>query len=167
MLAYVGPGLGAGAIAAVIGILAGFFLLILGFLWYPLQEAPSMDPQPEVTWMVLGLVSLPCALLTVFAVPRWKNHARLCWETAQQLLGDFSKARSDNERQALARDYGAKILGASFGLLISSSALLIALVLPWVAFAASNAQRVAWLTLLSTALVAGWLKASPPTNLRR
>ncbi len=38
MIAYVGPGLGAGAIAAVIGILAGFFLLVLGFLWYPFKK---------------------------------------------------------------------------------------------------------------------------------
>ena len=126
-----------------------------------------MDPQPEVTWLVLGLIALPGTILTFFLVPRWKNQARVCWGTAQQLSGDFSKARSDDERQALARNYGTKILGASIGLLISSSALLIAFVLPWVAFAASNAQRVAWLTLLSAALVAGWLKKSPPTNLRR
>lgn len=126
-----------------------------------------MDPQPEVTWLMLGLIALPGTFLTFFLVPRWKNQARVCWGTAQQLTGEFAKARSDDERQALARDYGTKILGASFGLLISSSALLIAFALPWIAFAASNAQRVAWLTLLSAALVAGWLKKSPPTNLRR
>lgn len=126
-----------------------------------------MDPQPEVTWLVLGALSLASTILTFFLVPRWKNQARVCWGTAQQLSGDFSKARSDDERQALARDYGTKIIGASFGLLISSSALLIAFVLPWVAFAASNAQRVAWLTLLSAALVAGWLRKSAPNNLRR
>ena len=32
------PEVGAGAIAAVIGILAGFFLLVLGFLWYPFKK---------------------------------------------------------------------------------------------------------------------------------
>lgn len=38
MIAYVGPGLGAGAIAAVIGILTGFLLLLLGFVWYPIKK---------------------------------------------------------------------------------------------------------------------------------
>jgi hypothetical protein len=38
LLAYVGPGMGAGAIAAVIGILAGFLLLVLGFIWYPFKK---------------------------------------------------------------------------------------------------------------------------------
>jgi hypothetical protein len=38
MVAYGGPGLSAVAIAAVIDILAGFFLLVLGFLWYPFKK---------------------------------------------------------------------------------------------------------------------------------
>lgn len=126
-----------------------------------------MDPQPEVTWLVLGALSLPSTILTFFLVPRWKNQARVCWETAQKLTGEFAKASSDDERQALARNYGTKILGASFGLLISSSAHLMAFVLPWIAFAASNTQRMAWLILLTAALVAGWLRKSPPNNLRR
>jgi hypothetical protein len=126
-----------------------------------------MDPRPEVTWWVLGLLCLPGTVLTVYWVPRWKNQARISWGTAQQLTADFSKARSDDERQALARSYGTKILRASFGLLISSSALLILFVLPWIAFTASNLQRAAWLSVLSLALVAGWLRKTPPKNLRR
>lgn len=38
ILGYVGPGLGAGAIAAVIGILSGFLLLAVGFVWYPVKK---------------------------------------------------------------------------------------------------------------------------------
>ena len=123
-----------------------------------------MDPQPEVTWMALGLVSLPCALITVFAVPRWKNQARASWETAQRLSADFPKARSDDEREALARSYGTKILRSSAGLFISSSALLVAVILPWIAFAASNLQRAAWLTVLSAGFLAGWIKKQSPTG---
>ena len=117
-----------------------------------------MDPQPEVTWMALGLVSLPCALITVFAVPRWKNQARASWETAQRISVDFPKARSDDERQALARSYGTKILRSSAGLFVSSSALLIAFILPWIAFTASNLQRAAWLTVLSASFLVGCFK---------
>jgi hypothetical protein len=89
-----------------------------------------MDLQPEVTWLVLGALSLPSTLLTFFFVPRWKNQARASWETAQRLSADFPKARSDAERQALARSYGTKILRSSAGLFVSSSALLIAFILP-------------------------------------
>ena len=123
-----------------------------------------MDPQPEVTWMVLGLLSLPCALLTVLAVPRWKNQVRASWETAQRLSVDFPKARSDDERQALARSYGTKILRSSAGLFVSSSALLIAFILPWIAFDASNLQRAAWLTVLSAGFLAGWFKRQFPKD---
>jgi hypothetical protein len=123
-----------------------------------------MDPQPEVTWLVLGALSLPSTLLTFFLVPRWKNQARASWETAQRLSEDFPKARSDNEREALARSYGTKILRSSAGLLISSSALLIAFILPWIAFAASNLQRAAWLTVLSAGFLAGWFKKQSPKD---
>ena len=37
-LAYIGPGLGSGAIAAVLGILGGVLLLLVGVLWYPLKR---------------------------------------------------------------------------------------------------------------------------------
>ena len=36
--AYIGPGLGAGAVAAVIGIAAGVLMLIVGVVWYPLKR---------------------------------------------------------------------------------------------------------------------------------
>ena len=121
-----------------------------------------MDPQPEVTWLVLGALSLPSTLLTFFLVPRWKNQARASWETAQRLSADFPKARSDDEREALARSYGAKILRSSAGLFVSSSALLIAFILPWIASAASNLQRAAWLTVLSAGFLAGWFKRQSP-----
>ena len=123
-----------------------------------------MDSQPEVTWMALGLVSLPSTLLTFFLVTRWKNQARASWDTAQRLSADFPKARSDDEREALARSYGTKILRSSAGLFVSSSALLIAFILPWIAFAASNLQRAAWLTVLSAGFLAGWFKKQSPTG---
>lgn len=37
-LAYIGPGLGAGAVAAVLAILAGLLMLLVGVLWYPLKR---------------------------------------------------------------------------------------------------------------------------------
>ena len=123
-----------------------------------------MAPQPEVTWLVLGALSLPSTLLTLFFVPRWKSQARAFWETAQRLSADFPKARSDDERQALARSYGTKILRSSAGLFVSSSALLIAFIIPWIAFAASNLQRAAWLTVLSAGFLAGWFKKQSPTG---
>jgi O-antigen/teichoic acid export membrane protein len=36
--AYLGPGLGAGAVAAVIGILASIFLALFAILWYPFKR---------------------------------------------------------------------------------------------------------------------------------
>jgi len=36
--AYVGPGMGAGAVAAVLGVLAGLLMLMVGVLWYPLKK---------------------------------------------------------------------------------------------------------------------------------
>ena len=123
-----------------------------------------MDPQPEVTWLVLVALSMPSTLLTFFLVPRWKNQARASWETAQRISADFPKARSDDEREALARSYGTKILRSSAGLFVSSSALLIAFILPWIAFAASNLQRAAWLTVLSAGFLAGWFKKQSPKD---
>jgi hypothetical protein len=37
-LAYVGPGLGLGAVGAILGILFSVFLAILGVFWYPLKR---------------------------------------------------------------------------------------------------------------------------------
>ena len=36
--AYIGPGLGAGAVGAVLGILAGVLMLVIGVVWYPLKR---------------------------------------------------------------------------------------------------------------------------------
>ena len=36
--AYIGPGLGGGALASVLGILAGLLLLVVGVVWYPLKR---------------------------------------------------------------------------------------------------------------------------------
>jgi len=36
--AYIGPGLGTGAIAAVFGVLASIFLAFLSILWYPFKR---------------------------------------------------------------------------------------------------------------------------------
>jgi hypothetical protein len=36
--AYIGPGLGSGAITAVLGILAGILMLIVGVFWYPFKR---------------------------------------------------------------------------------------------------------------------------------
>ncbi len=37
-LAYVGPGLGAGVVAVVVGILVALILLFIGIVWYPLRR---------------------------------------------------------------------------------------------------------------------------------
>lgn len=36
--AYVGPGLGVGIVATVLGILGGLLLLLVGAVWYPLKR---------------------------------------------------------------------------------------------------------------------------------
>ena len=36
--AYIGPGLGSGAVAAVLGILAGLMMLFVGVVWYPIKQ---------------------------------------------------------------------------------------------------------------------------------
>ena len=36
--AYVGPGVGAGTIAVVLGILSSIFLAFVGIIWYPLKR---------------------------------------------------------------------------------------------------------------------------------
>jgi hypothetical protein len=37
-LCYVGPGLDGGVVAAVLGILASFFLALFAIIWYPLKR---------------------------------------------------------------------------------------------------------------------------------
>ena len=36
--AYIGPGMGAGVVATVLGILAGILMLIVGVVWYPIKK---------------------------------------------------------------------------------------------------------------------------------
>jgi len=36
--AYIGPGVGAGAIAVVLGVIASIFLAFVAILWYPLKR---------------------------------------------------------------------------------------------------------------------------------
>ena len=36
--AYVGPGLGAGMLATIVGIFTGIGMLALGVIWYPLKK---------------------------------------------------------------------------------------------------------------------------------
>ena len=36
--AYVGPGLGAGMVAAVLGVAAGLLMLVVGIVWYPIKR---------------------------------------------------------------------------------------------------------------------------------
>ena len=36
--AYIGPGLGLGAIGGIIGVLASIFLVIFAVLWYPIKK---------------------------------------------------------------------------------------------------------------------------------
>jgi len=36
--AYIGPGLGMGAIGVVLGVIVSIFLAIIGILWYPLKR---------------------------------------------------------------------------------------------------------------------------------
>ena len=37
-VAYVGPGLGAGAVGAVLGVIAAIFLGLFAILWYPFKR---------------------------------------------------------------------------------------------------------------------------------
>lgn len=37
-LAYIGPGLGSGAVVAVLGTLAGLLMLVVGVVWYPIKR---------------------------------------------------------------------------------------------------------------------------------
>jgi hypothetical protein len=36
--AYIGPGLGTGVVATVLGVLAGLLMLLVGVIWYPLKR---------------------------------------------------------------------------------------------------------------------------------
>lgn len=49
--AYVGPGMGAGAIGVVFGLLASFFLALVAILWFPikrmLKKKKKSDAPPQ------------------------------------------------------------------------------------------------------------------------
>jgi hypothetical protein len=36
--AYIGPGLGSGAVVAVLGTVLGFLMLVVGVIWYPIKK---------------------------------------------------------------------------------------------------------------------------------
>lgn len=38
IFAYIGPGLGGGALAAIIGVIISFFLALFAILWYPFKK---------------------------------------------------------------------------------------------------------------------------------
>ena len=39
LFAYIGPGMGGGILAAILGIIAAFFLGLWGILYYPIKRA--------------------------------------------------------------------------------------------------------------------------------
>lgn len=45
--AYIGPGLGAGAIAAVFGVLAAIVMAFVAVLWYPIKRLVTKRKTPE------------------------------------------------------------------------------------------------------------------------
>ena len=46
--AYIGPGLGAGVIATVLGILSAFFLALFALVWYPIKRlARKFSKRPK------------------------------------------------------------------------------------------------------------------------
>ncbi|MCY1128670.1 hypothetical protein OU426_17570 [Frigidibacter sp. RF13] len=44
--AYIGPGVGAGAIGAVIGVIGAIFLAIFAVLWYPIKRMMKGKKKP-------------------------------------------------------------------------------------------------------------------------
>jgi hypothetical protein len=53
-MAYIGPGMGLGAITAVLGILAALVMAVIGLVWYPMKRmfkkrsvAVTADPAGE------------------------------------------------------------------------------------------------------------------------
>lgn len=45
--AYIGPGLGVGAIATIFGIMLGLLMLIVGLIWYPIKRVISRNKKSE------------------------------------------------------------------------------------------------------------------------
>ncbi|MEM1057661.1 MAG: hypothetical protein AAGK14_00290 [Verrucomicrobiota bacterium] len=48
-LAYIGPGLGAGAVATILGLIAAFFLGLFAILWYPIKRMIKGKKKPTET----------------------------------------------------------------------------------------------------------------------
>lgn len=46
--AYVGPGVGLSAIGSVLAFIGAVFLLIAGFLWYPIKRLLKRKPKDEI-----------------------------------------------------------------------------------------------------------------------
>ncbi|MCW8925682.1 MAG: hypothetical protein OQJ84_05440, partial [Xanthomonadales bacterium] len=46
--AYVGPGVGLSAIGSVLAFIGAVFLLIAGFLWYPVKRLLKRKPKNDV-----------------------------------------------------------------------------------------------------------------------
>lgn len=42
--AYIGPGMGTGVIAVVLGVLCAIFLALFAILWYPIKRLFKKDP---------------------------------------------------------------------------------------------------------------------------
>lgn len=47
--AYIGPGVGAGALGAVIGVIGAIFLAIFAVLWYPIKRMLKGKNKPVQT----------------------------------------------------------------------------------------------------------------------
>ena len=45
-LAYIGPGVGAGAFAAVVGVIGSIFLAIVGVVYYPIKRMLKRKKSP-------------------------------------------------------------------------------------------------------------------------
>ena len=45
-LAYIGPGLGAGAVAVILGILGSIILAMIALFWYPLKRLLKRSKRP-------------------------------------------------------------------------------------------------------------------------
>lgn len=48
-LAYIGPGVGAGAIGAVLGVIGSIFLAIFAVVWYPIKRMMKGRKKAAVT----------------------------------------------------------------------------------------------------------------------
>lgn len=46
--AYVGPGLGAGALAAIVGVFMSILMAIIGVFWYPLKRLFKKEKKEEM-----------------------------------------------------------------------------------------------------------------------